>query len=244
MIIQCPACQSRYMVPSMKVGAGRHVRCKNCLHQWWHDPNANLNPLPKSFSETQPKSDMEKRLDALRQAAEQREVTSRDSLNINVEEKRIIKEDAAQRKGNPALGIFAAICFILMGLSGALVFLKEPILNAFPELQSLSNRSKQIEEKPAFWDQLAITNINRQMEEDGSNRMLIFKGEIVNNGQQEYLLPKVRVSLHDEQGNLLDYWKAAPEKSSLKPQEKTSWMVYFHNPDMSKISEFKTVLSK
>lgn len=237
MIIQCPACNSRYMVPSMKVGAGRHVRCKKCLHQWWHNPNANLSPLPKSFmtdADNKPKSEMEQRLSALREAAEKREV---------VEKREIITEKDSH--SNPALTIVMSLCLMIMGFTGAFVFMKDPLLSAFPELKSLfGETAKASEQTPEYWQHLEITNINRKMEEDGSNSMLIFTGEVINNGTQSYILPKVRVSLYDEQGKLLDYWKAQPDKTSINPTESAPWMVYFHNPNMSMISEFKATLSE
>ncbi|GGD63531.1 thioredoxin [Erythrobacter arachoides] len=38
MIIQCPACATRYVVPDTAIGAeGRTVRCAKCRHSWYQD---------------------------------------------------------------------------------------------------------------------------------------------------------------------------------------------------------------
>lgn len=41
MILQCPECRTRYLVPDTAIGAeGRTVRCANCRHSWHQEPDA------------------------------------------------------------------------------------------------------------------------------------------------------------------------------------------------------------
>ena len=38
MIIACPACATRYVVPDSAIGIdGRTVRCAKCKHSWFQD---------------------------------------------------------------------------------------------------------------------------------------------------------------------------------------------------------------
>lgn len=47
MIIACPACATRYVVPDSAIGAeGRTVRCAKCRHSWFQDGPDLAAPLP------------------------------------------------------------------------------------------------------------------------------------------------------------------------------------------------------
>ncbi|MGX7950954.1 zinc-ribbon domain-containing protein [Tsuneonella sp. HG249] len=56
MIIACPACATRYVVPDSAIGAeGRTVRCAKCRHSWFQDGPAFELPEPAvEAPETQP----------------------------------------------------------------------------------------------------------------------------------------------------------------------------------------------
>jgi len=48
MIISCPACGTRYVVPDSAIGgSGRTVRCAKCKHSWFQEPNLPSEPEQK-----------------------------------------------------------------------------------------------------------------------------------------------------------------------------------------------------
>jgi predicted Zn finger-like uncharacterized protein len=62
MIIACPACTTRYVVPDSAIGLeGRTVRCAKCRHSWFQDPDefepeqlAADGPAPPQTASSQP----------------------------------------------------------------------------------------------------------------------------------------------------------------------------------------------
>jgi predicted Zn finger-like uncharacterized protein len=67
MILTCPACTTRYLVPDSSIGAtGRQVRCAKCRHSWFMAPPVVVNgelpfapPAPVAATQVPPQTSIE-----------------------------------------------------------------------------------------------------------------------------------------------------------------------------------------
>jgi predicted Zn finger-like uncharacterized protein len=51
MIIACPACATRYVVPDSAIGIeGRTVRCAKCKHSWFQEGPALAEPIAAAYA--------------------------------------------------------------------------------------------------------------------------------------------------------------------------------------------------
>ena len=265
MIISCPACQTKYTVPAQSFGAtGRIVKCTKCGHKWHQEASTSFehqgtqfNPADNLTDATAPQDAKPSLADVAQptaqQAAPQPDETPRPS--------RLASQAAAQTPpysphNLPALpttqspqnmwpGVMLGIAATI-GLIGAVLVLKDPMMRAFPAMSQAFGGGSTVAAFDPSYNQapgLVIENIERDILEDDGFTTYVIQGIVTNSNLAESAVPNLTVSLLDEQGGVLDSWKVEPQKRILQPGESTTWVCYFYNPPLAKVSEYKVAFA-
>lgn len=221
MIISCPACSSRYDVPAERLAPqGREVRCAKCGHNWFQSPygpdelGGHRPPLPPE------------------------NLATKESVEVGLRKTQQRSRSVVWLLA-PALILFCIGIFIALPstLSGVLPFLA-PVYAQLGLTSEVATTDQQPTD-PTRTGTFVLGDIERKVVEMPNMTILVFTGQVSNEGSVEADVPEIRVSLLDEKGVSLDFWPAQIAKPKLGAGESTTWTCRFFNPPMDRVSEHK-----
>ena len=244
MIIACPKCFTRYNVPAASLGSvGRMVKCKNCGHKWHQSPpegtavgtSQDTSQPPRSDTNTHTKPDSFEGKAPIAPLPQEQNQT-RESGNVPA-----LRGPGGQKILPLWVGMAmgAVLTLVVLGVG---VLIKEPLFKALPAMASIissEDPTKKLEASTADTQGLVVENIQRDIIEEGGFTTYVIAGEVVNTNMNQTSVPNLKVSLLDERGNLIDQWRVQPQQHTLSPTERTTWVCYFYNPPLAKVSEYK-----
>lgn len=206
MILTCPSCSTRYLLPPAALTpVGREVRCAKCGNVWFQHPPADM---PRTVDLTEP----------LRQHG---------AGNLGSAPERVANLPGPPRQ-RPRSGALGWILFVLIvgGSLGAAAVYRDRVVGAWPPAGKLYEL---VGLPVAAYGLLLIDPVSERSSEGGSE-ILTVSGIVRSTLEAERPVPPLWVSLQDDQGRVLRREMAIPEPASIAAGGEASYKVRFAAP--------------
>lgn len=196
MILECPECRSRYLVPDGAIGIdGRTVRCANCRHSWFQDGvEAPAMPVPPA-APAPPLSDLAPPPQQVAAAAD-----SGEAFAPPVRARR----DPARR-----WTVAAVVAGLLMIIGVAII-----LWSSAPGLLARAGLPVGAADTPL---RLVDNPIERRDLTNGSELFAV-SGKVLNPSADRQRVPDIRADLRDASGRIVYSWTITPQQRTLAPK--------------------------
>lgn len=205
MILECPACSTRYSIPDGSIGPdGRAVRCAKCGHGWREMPSGNEPEPPAPAAEPEvaappPEPEVAQPASDIPTVAEWETETAPEEA---------FEEAVPTRRSQRWLLIIGVVG--LLALIGAVAFY-------YMAPERLRGQFGLIAEGPAVSLLLEVPRKPERRTLASGNELFALTGRVVNPTRERQNVPDIQAELQDAQGRVVYNWIITPPTRTLAP---------------------------
>ncbi|MFM9977497.1 MAG: zinc-ribbon domain-containing protein [Sphingomonadaceae bacterium] len=210
MILSCPECRTRYVVPDSAVGAtGRQVRCAACRHSWFQDGAVlDLTAEPNAGAAVAPSAPLP---DPPVMPAPQPQPTVVAAVDDDFDA--FAHEPPFRPRRNPARRwtlAALAVGLLLVGVIGALQWFGTPSI--VPRTLARFGLPGGEIDVPLL---LEVPRKPERRELPSGNELFALSGRIVNPTGQQQAVPDILAELRDAGGRVVYSWTISPPQRTI-----------------------------
>jgi predicted Zn finger-like uncharacterized protein len=249
MILTCPSCAARYLVPDTAIGpAGRQVRCASCRHSWYQEgADLDLRPAPVPVTTppaptpppamAEPQSTVASNSPSLpfppadavpapppvmaspATRFDDTEVAADQGLPDPYAHDVPFRPRRNPAKRNTIIAIIFAV--VMLGLLGGLVLAGPDDLGAQLGLTPQDGTS------PLLLQQIGKVSLDTSA---NGNKLLTLSGRVINPTDEEQKIPPVLGEMRDAQNRTIYSWNIRVDKDRLPPKGSVEFNTAEVNP--------------
>ena len=213
MILSCPECRTRYVVPDSAVGpAGRQVRCAACRHSWFQEgaPIDLIEPAPVVVPE---RPQLPEAVSAPQASAPRVEPIATSEPIENDRYDAFAHEPPFQPRRNPARRLtivaVAVAAILIAGIAAVQYFGTPPVVSSAFARLGLPGGTVDI---PLL---LEVPRKPERRELPSGNEIFALSGRVVNPTDTPQRVPDILAELRDAQGRVVYGWTITPPRRML-----------------------------